>query len=136
MTQFYLEIYFNKHNQMKCFLVDEENNSMIIELKKGNDIYTPSISFNMNFITICEENENSINFVKDWMEEPEVFKEYEIYYQNKEYHVISEVLFALMIYEIKKKVQRKVKLIQTRVHVPSTLQFVDDAKATQYPLGE
>ena len=122
IEEYYLEIFFNKQIQMKCLLNDIEGNETIINLKKGIDYYTPSIAFDMNNIIICEEHENSIEFMKDMIEQSNEFKEYVIHYQNREYSVIAEVLLALMIYEIKKKVQRKVKLIQTRVHISDSFQ--------------
>ena len=115
-----LEIYFSKKQKMKIFLVDEEGDSQILHLKKGIDEYIPCITFSMNKVIIGEEKENAIHYMKDWIENPSEFKEYKISYKEKEYSVISEVLFALMINEIKKKVQRKVRLIQTRVYVPTS----------------
>ena len=103
IEEYYLEIFFNKQIQMKCLLNDIEGNETIINLKKGIDYYTPSIAFDMNNIIICEEHENSIEFMKDMIEQSNEFKEYVIHYQNREYSVIAEVLLALMIYEIKKK---------------------------------
>ena len=37
---------------------------------------------------------NVIHFMNDWVSNPDEFKLYEIHYQEKEYSIISEVLFS------------------------------------------
>ena len=82
----------------------EEN---VIQLKENQEEYIPRISFNGSKIIICKETEDSIHFIKELLEEPEDFKFYSIRYNNKEYQVIGEVLFALIINEFKEIVEKE-----------------------------
>ena len=50
----------------------------------------PCISFNGNFILIGQEKENSIHFMKEWIENPEDYTMYPVKYQGKEYQVLPE----------------------------------------------
>ena len=91
-----LLIDINKHNNIKCSIIDSENKEQQIKINENQqDEYSPiCIAFDMNEIIVNEQRDDSIDFFNDWIEQPEEFKEYEIKYQNKQYSVISEVLFA------------------------------------------
>ena len=93
-----LLIDINKHNNIKYSIIDSENKEQQIKINENQqEEYSPiSIAFDMNEIIISEQREDSIDFFADWIEQPEEFKEYEIIYQNKQYSVISEVLFAFI----------------------------------------
>ena len=91
------QIQINKENKIKCSILKEENKEQIIQ-----DFVDINISFDMNEIIIGNKTENSINFFNDLIEQPNTFKQYKITYQNKEYSVIADVLFALYLSQIKK----------------------------------
>ena len=57
--------------------------------------------------------------MKEWIEQPSEYKEYKITYQNKEYSVISEVLFALVIDQFKKRIEKEFIIDETIVDIPS-----------------
>ena len=92
-----LLIDINKHNNIKCSIIDSENKEQQIKINENQqDEYSPiCIAFDMNEIIVNEQREDSIDFFVDWIEQPDEFKEYEITYQNKQYSVISEVLFGI-----------------------------------------
>ena len=77
----------------------------------------------MNEIEIMKQQKNSIDFMKEWIEQPEIFKEYIIHYQNKEYSVIAEVLFALLMYQIKKKIEKDYIIAETIYELPTENKF-------------
>ena len=70
---------------LKCIVIDSENNETIIKLQDNpQEEYTPCISFNDNFISICkEEQENTIHFIQQWLENPENYSLHTILFQNK-----------------------------------------------------
>ena len=104
-----LLIDINKHNNNKCSIIDSENKEQQIKINENQqDEYSPiSIAFDMNEIIVNEQRKDSIDFFADWIEQPEEFKEYEIKYQNKQYSVISEVLFALIMVQYKSKIDKQ-----------------------------
>ena len=115
-----MSINISQNYQIQCIVIDEKETEHIIKLNNQNDDYLPiTIAFDMNEIVIGKETTNSINFMKEWIDHPEIFKEYQIQYQNKEYTVISELLFALIINEFKKKIEKDFIIDETIVYVPS-----------------
>jgi hypothetical protein len=112
-----LIISINQENKIKISILNDQNQEKIIKLNKHDPDYIPlSISFNMNEIIIGnEEIENSINFFTDLIHQPEEYKEYKITYQNKEYSVISEVLFALVIDQFKKRIEKEFIIDKTKL---------------------
>ena len=104
-----LHIEINNQYQMKCSVIDSDYNKHNIKIhEKQQDEYSPiSITFEMNKIIITEERENSIKFINEFIDQPEEYKEYPIRYQNKEYKVIAEVLFAIIISQIINKIEKE-----------------------------
>ena len=103
------QIQINQEYKLKCFVNEEEQEEFI----------TPNILFDMNEILINHQNDKAIDFMKEWIEQPTEFKEYTINYQNKEYSVVAEVLFALIIKEYKNKIDKQLIIDETIVSVPS-----------------
>ena len=97
------QIKINQEYKLKCFINEEEQEEFI----------TPNILFDMNEILINQQNDKAIDFIKEWIEQPNEFKEYKINYQNKEYSVIAEVLFALIIKEYKNKIEKQFIIDET-----------------------
>ena len=79
-------------------LISRENQEIIQQ-----EEVTPCILFNKNTIELFQESDNSIHFLQKWAENPENFNTYGIEFQNKSYELLPEVLFAIVINEIKKK---------------------------------
>ena len=108
-----------------------------IQINDGKE-YNPSIQFDGNEIHFFG-NEDSIDFMKEWMEHPEKFKEYTIKYQGKEYAVIAEVLFALIVNEIKQKKERNEIFTSTEIKVDDNLkknkQFINRLKVSLESIG-
>ena len=125
--------YYLKINTIDCI----ENNTQNEEEEKE---YLPIIiAFDMNEIIVCKEIANSIDFMKEWIEQPEMFKEYTIYYQDKEYNVIAELLFALIINEYTKKMEKQFILKETTFKLPEKYQsntnFINRFKISLESIG-
>ena len=91
-----LKFVLNTSNELMYFLDDEIQNKIKC-----------CISFDVNEIIIGEEDEKTIHFIEDLFLYPDDYKEYEFLYQNTNYSVIAEVLFALIIKQIKKKYEKQ-----------------------------
>ena len=115
-------ITITKDYKLICTIINIENQESSVYLDENNQTeeYIPCISFHNDRIMICQENEqNSINFIKEFIENPEQFKLYSFEFQGKEYKIIAEVLFALIINEFKQKIEREYIIDQTIVQFPS-----------------
>ena len=86
----------------------------------------PCISFNGNFIEIGRENEKTIHFIKEWIENPEEYKMYSVLFQGKEYSLLAEELFAIIISEYKKRLEKEYIIENTILEIPT-----DNKKALQ-----
>ena len=79
----------------------------------------PCIEFNGNLITIGQKNENSIHFIQEWIENSEDYKMYSVQYQGKEYQLLAEVLFALVISEFKQRIEKEYIIENTMIEIPT-----------------
>ena len=105
-----LIIDINNENKIKCSIIDNQNKEQIIQLKENQqEEYLPiTIAFEMNEIIVNEENnENTIYFFSEWINNPQEMKEYKIKFQNDEYSMIAEVLFAMIVNKYKKIIEKK-----------------------------
>ena len=115
---FIIEI--NDKNEIKCIIEDDNGKQNNIKLSNQRNNYLPiTISFTMNQIIIGEENENTIYFMNDLLDHQEEFIYYTIEYQEKEYSLIGEVLFSIIINEFKKIIEKKYIISKTEIIVPS-----------------
>ena len=80
---------------------------------------SPCITFNTNTIDLFQENDRAIYFLQSWIEKPDDYRSYSIQFQNKSYELLPEVLFAIVIDEIKKKVEKEFIVDETLVEIPS-----------------
>ena len=114
-----LNIQITSTYQLQCSILNEQET--IIKLSDDHqNFYSPTISFSGNKITICPTSQNdSIEFLKEWIENPDEFKIYEIEFLNKQYHLIPEVLFAIIINEFKMKIEKHTIIDETIVMIPS-----------------
>ena len=92
-----LLIDINKHNNIKCSIIDSENKEQQIKINENQqDEYSPiSIAFDMNEIIVNEQREDSIDFFDDLIANPEDFKQYKINYQNKANKTSAITLYSL-----------------------------------------
>ena len=91
-------------------IVNQNKEEEVIQLQEGIIEYPLNIEFNNNEINVCQKeiNDNTITgFVEELFKEPTQYNKYTINYQNKEYQVLPETLLALIIYEFKKKIDKK-----------------------------
>ena len=108
------KIIISKEYKLKITILNEEGEETIIV-----EEVTPCIRFNTHTIDICEEGEGAISFMKNWIENPEEYSTYSIQYQNKQFNLLPEVLFAIIINEFKKKVERKIIIKATEIQIPA-----------------
>ena len=103
-----IKITITKEYKIQIKYIDSENKETTIKLSENdNEEIDPCISFNGNFISIGQQNENAIHFMQEWISKPEEYKLYSVMYQGKEYSVVSEVLFAVIITEYKRRIERE-----------------------------
>ena len=114
-------ITISEEYKLQVKVIDEQDKDHFIKINEHQqEEYLPiTIAFDMNEIIVCQERDDSIQFMKEWIEHPTQHKEYSITYQKKGYTVISELLFALIINEFKKKIKKEFIIDETIVHVPS-----------------
>ena len=79
----------------------------------------PCISFNENTIKICEEYKQAIHFIQKWFENPEEYVTYPILFQNKNFDLLPEVLFAIIINDFKKKIEKEYIIENTEIELPT-----------------
>ena len=104
-----------KQNYKLVYSLISTENQEIIQQEE----VTPCILFNKNTIELFQESDNSIHFLQKWAENPENYNMYGIEFQKKSYELLPEVLFAIVINEIKKKVERDHIIEQTEIYLPS-----------------
>ena len=114
-----LKISITKDYKLQIKSIDSQNKENIVKLTNNQEIYTPCICFKGNFITICEENESAIHFMKEWFDDPKQFKFYSIKFQEKEYQLLPDVLFAIIINEFKHKIEKDFIIKETFLFIPS-----------------
>ena len=82
-----------------CFVGKDSKETIIQFHNKNQEEYLLSSS-------LIDKN-SSIEFAEDLFTKPQDFKLYEIELFGKEYNVITEVLFALIIYEFKERIEKE-----------------------------
>ena len=115
------KIIITKEFTLQCFTIDEEGKENFIQLNKENikEEYKPTVLFEKNIISICQEDEKSIEFVKKWIDQPEDFTEHQIQFKNKDFQLLPEVLFAILISEFKNRIDKDFIINDTIVEIPS-----------------
>ena len=102
-------------------LISKENQEIIQQ-----EEVTPCILFKKNTIELFQESDKAIHFMQPWLDNPDNFNTYGIEFQNKSYELLPEVVFAIIINEMKKKVEKEYIIEQTEIQLPS-----DNSKALQ-----
>ena len=85
--------------------------------KTTQEYFPITIEFGINNIIVCEENTNSISCLKELFDNPNEYHFKTIMFQQKEYEVLPEVLFALFINEFKKKIEKEFIIKETVLKV-------------------
>ena len=75
MNHVVFKIKITPNYHLQIFIITEENKEIKVKLlseENNKEEYSLCISFSSNSISICnEENQNSIYFMKDWIENPD-----------------------------------------------------------------
>ena len=109
-------IIITKEFKLQIEIKNTTNEKQVIEFQKE---YIPCIQFTSNEIVFFKTNQqNSIYFLEEWFTDPTEYKVFEITFQNKNYCIIAEVLFALIINEIKDKIERHYIITDTIIQLP------------------
>ena len=103
-----VKIIITNNYKLNCLLIDSIDNQNIIEIIKDYSL------------TISLFNQNSIEFIQQWIESPEDYSTYTVELKYKEYQLLPEVFFALIISEIKNKIEREYIIENTILEIPST----------------
>ena len=121
MSLYTFQIEITSDYLLQCSLIDSKGNKQVIEIQENIKHYPVSIEFNQNEIQVCQQNHtsNNIYFMKEWLENPNYFKFYEIHFQGKKQFVIAEVLFALIIDVFKTAVEKNYILYNTHIVIPT-----------------
>ena len=97
------KIVINKEYAIKCSYIDSNKKEIIIQLhNKNKQEYQLSSSL--------IDNRSSFEFGEELFINPHDFKLYDIELYGKEYSVIAEVLFALIINEFKEQIEKNLLL--------------------------
>ena len=103
-----LEFQIIEEEKIKCLLTSSKYKNHIMKLpNQQNDYLLLTLLFEMNEIIIGNETTNSIHFMKDIINNPDEYKEYQIQYKEKHYSLFAEVLFALIIYQFKRILEKE-----------------------------
>ena len=115
-----LKIQINENYHLQCSILNKKGKEIIIKLSNSSQKeYIPCITFNTNTIDICKHSEISINFIKQWFDNPNDYTMYTVVFQNKTYQLLPEVLFAIIINEFKKVVEKEFIIQNTQIQIPS-----------------
>ena len=109
ITYFTLKIKLTE-TSVSVSTINPEKKEEIVEIKQGIKNYIVNIGFHKNEIQVCqpETTENTLtDFMQELFSRPDQFRKYSFKYQEKEYEVLAETLFTLIIYQFKKVADRR-----------------------------
>ena len=110
-NQIILIIKINTTYEIQCIYIDSNNKTTTIQLQNSNQQEYPLSS-------ALIDNKSSIEFAHDLFTKPQDFKLYNIELYGKEYSVIAEVLFALIISEFKQQIDKQFIIEKIIVQLP------------------
>ena len=113
------KLLISQQNTIKCVIIKEDKTEELITLETNKEEYPIQISCTTNEIVVCQKQENTIDFMNDWIKESNLYKKYSFTFQGKQHEAIAEILFALVINEFKNKVTKKYIIDETLVEIPS-----------------
>ena len=105
-----LQIIITEQYKLQCHFHCKNDDIYPIQLPNitlSENEYLPSLTFTGNSMEIGKNEEHSLHFIQDIIENSNEFKLYSFVYQEKEYEVIAEVLFALLIDKFREVVEKK-----------------------------
>ena len=115
-----LKITITQDFLLQIKLINSEDKEIVIKLPENQqEYYSPSIEFNQNSIITCQNDEKSIHFMKEWIQNSKNSTKYTIQFQEREYKLLPEVLFAIIISEFKKNIEKHYIIEETIVEIPS-----------------
>ena len=91
-----LEIQITQNYQLNLYQINQQEEQTPIE-------------FSLN---------ESIDFIMNWLEKPEDYSLLNYQFQNTNYQVLPEVIFALIVYDIKKSIERNYIIENTIIELP------------------
>ena len=107
-----LIIKISENYKLQCHIVDSNKKETLIQLNNKNQQEQYLLSSSLI------DKKNSIQFAHDLFINPQDFKLYNIELYEKEYTVIAEVLFALIISEFKEQIEKEFIIEKTIVQLP------------------
>ena len=114
------KIKITNNYKIQCSIINEEKEIIIKLLSEDlNEEYSSCVSFENNKISICKETNNSIYFLKEWIENPDNYSTKQIFFQNNEYNLLPEVMFSLIINDFKKIIEKEYIIDETIVEISS-----------------
>ena len=109
-TRGIFQIKITKEYEIKCSLFNKKTIEEIM------------IETNDNILNI----DNQQQIMKEWVENPNEYRLYQIVYQEKEYSLLPEVIFALIINECKEKIEKEYVIENTTIRVESTNNIIKE----------
>ena len=114
-------IIISENYELQCQIRDTEGFEKIIKINPNQKQYLPmKISFNMNDIIIGESA--SFEFMKDWFLYPKEIREYPFIFQNTNYSLLPESLFAIIIHQYQKAIGNEYIIDKTIYKLQTTNQ--------------
>ena len=114
-----LKIVISNELLLKCCIVDNQQNEILIQIIENENEYIPSVSYTEDSIEYCKKSDKMITFMKEWIEHPEIYTKYPLHFEGKQHEVVAEVLFGLIISEFKQIVEYHWNISHVLVTVPS-----------------
>ena len=106
-----LKIIISNQLQLKCVVIDKNNTESTIKLNPKDDQDEYSLTFTF-------EN-NNIDYIQHLIQSPEDYKLYTIQFDQQEYQVVAEVLFALILDDFIKSAKKQYILCRTFIELPN-----------------
>ena len=117
-----LKITITNNLTIKCVLFDKHNNQTPIILHDNKEEYPLSISFERNKIKVCEdETHQTVKFIETFFNKPNYYTFYITTFQDKEYDLLVEILFALIFEKFKQHIPDDVIISQTIIEIENQL---------------
>ena len=117
-----LKITITNNLTIKCVLFDKHNKQTPIILHDNKEEYPLSISFERNKIKVCEdETHQTVKFIENFFNKPNYYTFYITTFQDKEYDLLVEILFALIFEKFKQHIPDDVIISQTIIEIENQL---------------
>ena len=91
------KIVITQEFKLKCSVIDENGSETIVKLHENDDE-----EYSLTF----EFQNNNIDYIEEWSNNPDDFKQYKIEFNENEFQVVAEVLFAFVLFDFVKKTKK------------------------------